>query len=153
MKISNGANDQKPQFYFLLILLAITFVLSFFILRPFLFPFTLAIVFAVLFQPLYRKILKYTFKRQALASFLTTVIIVIIILTPLMLLGFQILKEARNLYISLAADSSQDTIFNSLRSLAYGLQQSFPGLPEFSLNFEEYLKQGLSWLLSHLGAI
>ncbi|MDO8667635.1 MAG: AI-2E family transporter [bacterium] len=153
MKISNGAGNQKPQFYFLLILLAITFVLSFFILRPFLFAFTLAMVFAVLFQPLYRKILKYTFKFEAVASFITIIIIVILIFTPLMFLGVQILKEAKNLYISLAADGAKDTILRSLNQLAGDIHQRFPNSPEFSLDFELYLKQGLSWMLNHLGAI
>lgn len=153
VKISNGANDQKPQFYFLLILLAITFVLSFFILRPFLFAFTLAVVFAVLFQPLYRKMLKYTFKREGLAAFISIIIIAVIIFTPLLFLGFQILQEAKNLYVSLAADGGRDSILKSLNDLAYNLHQRFPGLPEFSINFEQYLKQGLSWILNHLGAV
>lgn len=153
MKIFNGTSDQKPQFYFLLILLAITFVLSFFILRPFLVAFTLAMVFAVLFQPLYRRLLKYTFKLEGLAALFSIIIIVIIIFTPLMFLGFQILKEAKNLYVSLAADGGKDTILNSLNGLAYNFHQRFPNLPEFSINFEQYLKQGLSWILNHLGAV
>lgn len=153
LKIANEINKQKPQYYFLLILLAITFVLSFYILRPFLFAFTLAIVFAVLFQPLYRKILKYAFKHKALAAFLSTVIIVVLIFTPLMFLGIQILKEAKNLYISLAAGGGKDTILGSLNSLASNFHQRFPGLPEVSLDFEQYLKQSLSWLLNNLGAI
>lgn len=153
MKIFNGDNNQKPQLYFLLILLAMTFVLSFFILRPFLFAFTLAVVFAVLFHPLYRKILKYTFKLETLAALLSIIVIVILILTPLMFLGFQILKEAKNLYISLAADGGKETILNSLNGLAYSFHQRFPNLPEFSINLEQYLKQGLSWILNHLGAV
>ena len=153
MTIANAANNQKPQFYFLLIILAITFVLSFYILRPFLFAFTLAIVFAVLFQPLYRKILKYSFRRETLAAFLTTVIILILIVTPLVALVAQIFKEAKNLYITLAMGGGKDVILNSLNSLVAQFYERFPGLPEFSINFEQYLKQGLSWILSHLGAV
>jgi len=154
MTSTNGANGQKPQFYFLLILLAISLVLSYLILRPFLFAFTLAVVFAVLFHPLYRKILKYTFNLKTLAALVSILIIIILILTPLMLLGFQILKEARNIYVSLAADGgTTDTILRSLNGLADSLHASFPSLPAFSINFEPYLKQGLSWILNHLGAV
>jgi len=153
MKIYNRANGQKPQLYFLLILLAITFILSYFILRPFLFAFTLAVVFAVLFQPLYRLIFKYTFRRESLAAFLAMIIIVAIVFTPLFFLGAQIFKEARNLYFSLAADGGRETILSALNSLAYDIHQRFPGLPEFSIDFEQYFKQSLSWLLNNLGAV
>ena len=159
MQTFNGAGDTsgaarpKPQFYFLLILMAITFVLSFYILRPFLFAFTLAIVFAVLSQPLYRKILKYSFRRETLAAFLTTVIILILIVTPLVALVAQIFKEAKNLYITLAMGGGKDVILNSLNSLVAQFYERFPGLPEFSLNFDQYLKQSLSWLVNHLGVV
>lgn len=153
MKNYSEADGQKPQVYFLLVLLAITLVLSFFIFRPFLVPFTLAVVFAVIFQPLYRKILKYVFKLKALASFLSIITIVFLIITPLIFLGMQILKEARNLYLSLAADGGTDTIMATLNDLAASLHQRFPGLPEFSLSLEQSLKQILSWLLNNFGAV
>ena len=68
-------------------------------------------------------------------------------------LGFQILKEAKNLYVSLAADGGKDTILRSINDLALGFHERFPGLPLVSLDFEQYLKQGLSWILNHLGAV
>src|SRR3989338_2546760 len=145
--------NQKPQFYFLLILLAATIVLSFFILKPFLFAFTLAVVFAVLFQPLYRKILKYVFNREAIAAMLTIIVILIIIITPLTFIGFQILKEAKGLYISLAAENRGDSLLNSLNSLVQDLHRRFPTMPEFTLNFDQQLKQVLSWLLANLGVV
>jgi len=52
-QISNVVNSQKPQFYFLLTALAGTFILAFFIFRPFLYALALAMVFAVVFQPAY----------------------------------------------------------------------------------------------------
>lgn len=145
--------NSKPQFYFLLILLAIAFVLSFFILRPFLVAFTLAIVFAVLFQPLYRWVLKYSFKKESLAAFITVIIILILILTPLMLIGIQILKEARDLYVSLADGGGKDTILHALNNLVDSFYGSFPNAPRLSLNFDQYLRQTLSWVLSNLGEV
>jgi predicted PurR-regulated permease PerM len=145
--------NQKPQFYFLLILLAVTLVLSFYILRPFLFAFTLALVFAVLFQPLYRWILKHVFKRQALAAFLTTLVVAAIIFVPLTFLTVQILSEARDLYFSLAAVNGKHAILNLFNDLAQDWRQRFPGLPEPTLNFDQYLRQGLGWLVSNLGAV
>ncbi len=146
-------NNQKPQFYFLLLLLAMTLVLSYFILRPFLVAFTLAIVFAVLFQPLYRKIFKYSFKREPLAALATIMVILFLIFTPLMIIGFQIFKESRDLYFTVAAGGGGDSFLVSLNYLAESLHKSFPAIPEFSLNFDLYLKQGLSWMVANLGTI
>ncbi|MDD4900517.1 MAG: AI-2E family transporter [Patescibacteria group bacterium] len=146
-------NNQKPQFYFLLILLATTLVLSFLILKPFLFAFTLAVVFAVLFQPLYRKMLKYFFHHEAAAALATVATILVLIFTPLLFVGAQILKEARDLYLYLAAGGGTDSIFNALNVLMNDFRERFPDLPEFSLNFGQYFQQGLSWFLANLGVV
>ena len=144
--------NQKPQFYFLLILLAIILVLSFFILRPFLVAVTLAVVFAILFRPLYLKILKAVFN-ESLAAFLTTVVILILILTPLMFLGVQIFKEAKDLYLALATGGGRDIILHSLNNAIESFSRLFPSFSAPSLNFDQYLKQSLSWLLNNLDVV
>lgn len=146
-------NNQKPQFYFLLAILAGIAVLSFFIFRPFLYALILASVFAVVFQPLHQKILSYTRNRQGVAALGTTVIIIIVILVPLIFLGIQIFGEAQQLYSSLTDGGGKNTILNVFRDLIEDLQRFFPAMGEFSINIDQYLKQGLSWLLQNLGAI
>ena len=145
-------NNLKPQFYFLLIILSITMVLSFFILRPFLFAIVLALVFSIIFQPLYVKMLKYTLKHEGLAAFLTTIIIVVLIFTPLVFLAIHILQEAKDLYISLLVGGGKDSLLNVFNKLAYISHDYFPDAGEISANIDQYLRQGLSWLLNNLGA-
>ena len=144
-------NNLKPQFYFLLIVLSITMALSFFILRPFLFAIVLALVFSIIFQPLYAKMLKYTLKHQGLAAFLTTIIIVALIFTPLVFLAIQILQEAKDLYVSLLTGGGKDSLLNVFNKLAYVSHDYFPDAGEISANIDQYLRQGLSWLLNNLG--
>ncbi len=149
-------NNQKLQSYFLLVLLVGILILSFFILRPFLYALILASVFAVVFQPLHQKILYLTRNKQGLAAFFTTVAIVVFILTPLVFLGIQIFQEAQQFYSSLTAGGGKDTILNIFRDLTENLQSAgwrIPATSEFSINIDQYLKQGLSWLLQNLGAI
>jgi predicted PurR-regulated permease PerM len=146
-------DNAKSKPYFLLILLSVTMILLFFILRPFLFAFVLAVIFSVVFRPLYLKILKYTFQHEGLAAFLTTIIIVILIFTPLVFLSVQILQEAKSLYVSLLDGAGKDHIFNALNGLASKFHQRFPSSQEFSIDLDQYLKQGLSWLLNNLGAV
>ena len=153
MKISNEVKSQKPQFYFLLALLVGTLILSFYVLRPFVSVFILAVIFTVVFQPLYRKILKYCFNHEGLAAFLTTIIVAVIILTPLTFLGIRILQEVRQLYVSLLDGGGKDNFINVFNSLSENIRHYFLLPQAFSIDFGQYLKEALKWLLQNLGAL
>lgn len=150
---SHEAKNQKPQFYFLLALLFVTLVLSFYVLRPFVSVFILAVVFTVIFQPLYRRLLKYCFNHEGLAALLATLIVAVIILTPLTFLSVRIFQELRQLYVSLIEDGGKDNFINIVNGLAENFRRYFLLPPEFSINFGQYLKEGLNWLLNNLGVL
>ncbi len=153
MVIANNVKNKKPQFYFLLFLLIATLVLSFYVLRPFVSVFVLAIIFTVVFQPLYRRILKFCFNHESLAALLTTIIVAIIILTPLTFLGMRILQEVRQLYVSLIESGGKDNFINVFDNLSENLRYYFFLPQAFSIDFGQYLKEGLNWLLNNLGAL
>ncbi len=146
-------NTQKPQFYFLLVILAGTSILVFFIFRPFLYALILATVFATVFQPVYQKILGFLRGRQGLAALVTIFIVIVFVFPPLIFLGIQIFQEAQRLYFSLTDGGGKDVVFSIFNSLINTLQKYFPGIQEFSLNIDQYVKQALSWLIQHLGSI
>ncbi len=146
-------NDSKTQFYFLLAILAGTSLIVFFIFRPFLYALILAAVFTVVFQPLHQKMLSYTRHRHGVAALCTTAIIIIVILTPFIFLGTQIFHEAQQLYSSLADNGGKETILNIFNGLVSSFQGFFPTTSAFSISPDQYLKQGLGWLLQNLGAI
>lgn len=149
----NETRSQKPQFYFLLALLFVTLVLSFYVLRPFVSVFILAVVFTVIFQPLYRRLLKYCFNHDGLAALLTTIVVAAIILTPLTFLSVRILQELRQLYVSLIEGGGKDNFIDIFNGLAESFRRYFLLPPEFSINFGQYLKEGLKWLLNNLGVL
>lgn len=146
-------SDRKPQLYFLLVILAGTFALFFFIFKPFLYALILAMVFATVLQPVYQKIVGFTRGRQELAALATILIIVAFIFTPLIFLGVQIFQEAQQLYSSLTEGGGKNAVLNIFNSLLTSFKNYFPATQEFSLNIDQYLKQGLGWLLQHLGFI
>jgi len=146
-------NGRKPQLYFLLIILAGTSILAFFIFRPFLYALALAMVFSIVLQPVYQKILKITYGRQGLSALVSTLIVIVFIFTPLIFLGVQIFEEARQLYSSLIENGGGNTILNIFNGLIDSFQNYFPAKQEFSLNIDQYLKQGLEWLIQHIGSI
>jgi len=153
MKISNGVKNQKPQFYFLLFLLVVIIILSFYVLRPFASVFILAVIFTVIFYPLYRKILKYCLNHESLAAFLTTIVVAVIILTPLTFLGARILQEVRQLYVSLIEGGGKDNFINIFNGLSESIRHYFLLPQSFSIDFGQYLKDALNWMLNNLGAL
>lgn len=136
-------HNEKHSLYFLLALIGVTLILSFFIFRPFLYALILALVCAVIFQPLYKKILKLARGRAGIAACVTAGAILILIITPLVLLGVQVFKEASGLYSFIAGGGGA------------GALDAFRGfIPEgFSLDIASYIKQGAGWLIEHLSII
>ncbi len=151
-KISNGASHQKSELYFLLILLAGIFVLAFFIFKPFLCAIILAMVFATVFEPIHKRALAITGKRKSMAALLTTIFVFIIIIVPLSLLGMQIFQEAMGLYYSLI-EKGGATDFSRVVSDAIQNLTKLSPVPIDAPNISHYLRQGLSWLIQHLGPL
>lgn len=145
--------NQKPQFYYLLALLTGAILIVFFIFRPFLYALIIAMVFTVVFQPVHKRVLRITREREGVAALITAVIIVIIILVPVILLGMQIFNEAQLLYVSTTEGGGKDNLFNTVRKLVVYIQRFLPAQIKFSANFDQYLKQGIDWLVQHLGDI
>ena len=145
-------DTQKSQFNFLLIMLVGAFILSFFIFRPFIYALALALIFAVVFYPLNQRLLKL-FRGPGLASLLTTFVFILFILTPLVLFGTQVFKEARQLYSFLTTGGEKEIILNLFRGATGKIQQMLPGVNEISFDLNQYLKQGAAWLIQNFAAI
>ena len=146
-------NHQKSELYFLLVLLTGIFILAFFIFKPFLYALILAIVFATVFEPLHKKMLAMTRDRKGLAALLTAIFVLIIIIVPLLFLGIQIFQEASGLYSSLAQNGGATDLSRSISGYLQSLTRFSPVPIETSFDINQYLKQGLSWLIPHLASL
>lgn len=135
---------QKPQFYFLLILLAITGAFSFFIFKPFLYALTLAAVCAVVFEPLYLKIK---------SAVLTTLIVLAVIFVPLLMLGVQVFKEATDAYSFLVAGGGTDAILETVKAFAESARAVIPVPQGVSLDLTSYAAEWLKGIAQHLDEI
>ncbi len=142
---------RHQQNYFFFLCLTASLVLVYFIIRPFLMPLILAAVFAYLFQPVYRKISIYTRNHSGLAAIATAAAALVIFLIPLTFLATLILKEATGLYFSLAEDKG--SFIEMATQTANRIGGILP-LPEnFQLDANQYVRQGLGFLASHLGTV
>lgn len=145
-------NQKQRSHYFLLFGLVAAIIVIFLIIRPFLNPLILGAVFAFLFQPLYRKILRLLWKQQSIAALATMIIAVVLVMLPIMLLGFQIFKELNQLYQTVI--NGDKDIF--LTMIEDGINQArvFLFIPDnFQINFSQYLQQGIDALMRNVGSI
>ncbi|MDO8663582.1 MAG: AI-2E family transporter, partial [Candidatus Wildermuthbacteria bacterium] len=146
-------NYPKSELYFLLILLAGIFVLAFFIFKPFLYAIILAIVFATVFEPLHKKILAMTREKRGLAALLATVSVLIIVVVPITFLGIQIFQEATGLYSYLVQSGSATGLSRVVGDTIQSFKKFSPVPIEFSVDINQHLRQGLSWLIQRLGPL
>lgn len=142
---------RHPHHLFLLLCLAASFTLAFFIFQPFLVPLILAAVFAYLFQPLYQRLLRYVKNREGLAASATALIATVIVLLPLLVLGTLIFKEASGLYQTLAEDSG--SFVEMLKDVSNQVRSLVPLPDTLQLDMNQYLRQGLAFVTTHLGTV
>ncbi len=148
-------NTKTLQYYFLIALIVVSAILSFFIFKPFLVVLVIAAVFAVILQPLHKLMLRHVHRSPGLAASLTILIAVVCIVVPLTFITYQIVVEAQALYGSLVSaenDPYASTIFTEMNSF---LAEYAPALAvpetEVSTTVNQYGQDALAWLLHNLG--
>lgn len=143
---------KKSELYFLFFLLIAVLAVTFYIFQPFLYALILAIVFRTVFDPLYRIILSGLRGRRGLAALFATLVVLIVIITPIAFISFQIFNEAVGVYFSLTRDGQGFSVSRIAQDAVDSLRDLFP-IPEgFSIDINGYARQGLGWLLEHLGS-
>lgn len=142
---------QKSELYFLFALLAGVSALAFFIFAPFLNALFLAVIFATTFAPVHKRILAVTRENRGLSALLAMVFVLVVLVVPVTFLSVQIFKEATTLYSSLVDNGGTVGLTRGAEEAVRSLGITF--LPAGSLDFGQYMKQGLSFLIQHLGTI
>lgn len=144
-------NAKLIQPYFLVALIIISSVVTFFIFQPFLIVLVFATIFSVILQPLYRTILRRMSDSPGLAAFATMLISVVCILIPLMFITMQITGDAKHLYTSLSDGSGRTNIDTVLQYANIIIAQNVPNLAmsptDLSASVDQYTKNGLAWLI------
>lgn len=144
-----------PGLHFLLALIIGVGVLAYFIAVPFFTPLVLGVVFAVILQPVYGLLLRVAPEWRGFSAFLTVLFSIVVILVPLSLLGTQIVREATDVYTSLALGDGREMVtagVNSVEILARGVPGADQLSENISANISTYAETALQWVISHAGA-
>lgn len=136
-------NHKTIQTAFFLVLLIGALVAVVFLLKAFIGPLVMAFTLAIIFHPLYKRLRTAFHGRESLASLATILIVLIVVLAPLMFLSIQVFQEGREFYFSILDHGD----------LTIPLVDRLPLPADWSSNFEQYLQQGLVWLLEHIGVV
>jgi len=144
-------NRQKTELSFMHVLLVGAFVLSFFIFKPFLYVLILAVVFATIFDPVHKKILLLSGDKKALSAFLTSILVLIIVIVPVAFFSIKIFDEATELYAFLITNGGVTTVSQFVGTYIQHALRFLPVTVDFSGDLNQYLKQAAVWLLQNIG--
>lgn len=138
-------DHKKTQLYFFFVLFLAVAIVCFFIFLPYLGILLLALSLAVAVEPWHRAIIKFCGGHRGLASFLTLIIIILVVLTPLTFVGLQVFNESKNLYTYI--NSNQALV---IETMVHRIQSIWPG---FSFQPNVYLQQFVTAITNNLTAI
>ena len=144
------------EFSFLIALIVVAAALTLYIFWPFMMPLVLGIIFAVVLQPLYRRLLALLGGRESIASLLTVLIAIILLVIPLSLLGVQLAQEVQGAYSAIANTDVRAYPSEWQMRVQPWIDQYIPGangeISRFTANIDTYVREGVSWLAQHIGA-
>ncbi|EKD24146.1 MAG: hypothetical protein ACD_81C00096G0005 [uncultured bacterium] len=142
---------EKIQHNFFFILLGVMTVAGLFLLSPYADVFFIAIMFAIIFRPMHRWIREKLHGRNTASAVISTIVVMLVVLVPLSLFGYQIFNEAKGLYISIADGGLESGIIANMVNV---LQQYVPQVaPTLAADIGQYVGNGLQWVVTNLGAV
>lgn len=142
-------HEKTPGWYFLLVTLGVVSAMVFFILKPFIYPLLLAAIVATVFYPFYLTILNWTQHHQKIAALLTVFSVTVAIFTPVSIICVFLFKEIQHVYTTLQ-NSDHNLITQVLGVIQFQIQKIIPISIDFTLTFDDYVRQAALWIFQHL---
>lgn len=147
-------SQKTTQLTFFVVLTILLLVLLFFILKPYFGVIFIAAVFAVSFYPLYKRLVYKFGDRENLAALATTAIILFFVIIPIAVISTLLLKEAVDLYNSMALGGGSQNLISQANALFNRLSSLLPpGVIDAEVNFESYTRGILDWIIGNFGSI
>lgn len=137
------------EYAFFFGLLALSGYMVWLIMAPFLSALALSAIIVTICHPLYTRIKeKIPRQNKSVAAFVSTMIVLTLIVIPLLLMSSLVVREVVSFYQDL--DTGNISIQNTLTALEHSIQTLIPG---FSIDLNEQIKLSAQWLTGNLGAI
>ncbi|MBN2094110.1 MAG: AI-2E family transporter [Candidatus Zambryskibacteria bacterium] len=126
----------------------------FFVLKPYLGVIFISGIFAVVFYPIYEKFVAKLKGKKNFASLITTILILIFIILPVVALSTLLFKESVNLYNSIAFNGSSQNIISQVNVLLNKFSSLIsPDIVGSEINLALYARNVLNWIISNFDSI
>ena len=143
-------HTRRIEFAFFFGALAIVGFIVWQIFAPFITALSLAIVIVVVCYPVYEFFLKFLARRnRTIAALVTTVVVFLVIVTPVFLLSTLLVSEFLTFYHTLDTGTPLP-IESQFSGVQDKIQQYIPG---FNINISEQLRESIKWFTHNLGSI
>ncbi|MEN9920935.1 MAG: hypothetical protein RL538_828 [Candidatus Parcubacteria bacterium] len=138
------------EYIFFFGLLVLVGYLVWLIMSPFITALALSAIIVTICHPLYEKIQKVTPRQnKTAAAFLSTIVVLLLIILPLSLIAALVTKEAVNVYHDLNSSDNVGLQY-IIEQTEYKINTLFPGL---DISIEEQVKSAGEWFIGNLGTI
>lgn len=141
--------NRVVEYVFFFGLMGVVGYLLWLMMSPFITALALSAVIVTISYPIYGKVLRHTPRNNRnVAAFLSTLIVIVLFVMPLLWITSMLVSEAVSVYRIL--DNNQFSLSTTLDDFENVLEDLIPGL---QLNLSSYLQQGAKWFAGNLGAI
>ena len=151
--IINPMNKNTIETIFFLALVAVGFVLLFLIFKPYLAIIFVAIIFAIIFMPVKVFLDKKLKIKNTASSFLTVLIVFVVVLTPLFILGTMLFQEATTLAVRLPESGIITQYLESRLLLLENYINSIAPDAQVNLSLHTYIEGTASWIVSNFSSL
>ncbi len=146
--MTHHPGTEKHQLVFSTVLFIIIFALALLVFLPFLNVIALSIVMAVLLTPVYKRILTKV-KWPSVASALTILLLLGVIIVPLFFITNNIISEAQGLYANV--ENTTELTSDQITGWIEGKVQVY--IPDFQLDARGYVSAFSQWTVSKLSGV
>lgn len=142
--------NRVVEYVFFFGLLAAAFYVVWNVFSPFLGALAFSAIIVTICYPIYCWFLHYIpGGNRSLSAFLTTLIVIVVVVLPVLVLGSFLLREALSVY-TLFNNGSQFSIEQSLIETEQFIQSIIPG---FSLDITSYIQQAANFVATNIATI
>jgi predicted PurR-regulated permease PerM len=145
------AQHTLRTWFFVICILAVI-AINYYVFSPYLGELFVALVFAIALDPIQNRLMKAFGGREGLSSLATVILAVFLIALPATFFGTLLFREASDLYTSVVrVNAGPGTLSATTASVQTFVNGYFPGVDfaTLELDIAGYVKQALSWVLSH----